>query len=86
MVQPLNNMLSEPAIKSIVVLLSVIGLIVGFFFKLISPEIFSGFVMTIVTSFYKENEIKRMSAQLDSKQAEIQSMKNSTTIVDLNGK
>lgn len=79
-------MLSEPTIKSLVVLISVIGLVVGFFLKLVSPELFSGFVMSLVTYFFKENEIKRMSNQLDNKQAEIQSLKSSTTIVDLNGK
>lgn len=60
--------------KSIFALLVILSMIVGFFTGAIPSEMFTAFVSSIITYFYKDSESKRLEKQLDNKSTEVQAM------------
>jgi beta-lactamase regulating signal transducer with metallopeptidase domain len=69
----LNN-ISDTAIKSIFAFIFIIGLIVGFFMKIVSPEIFVGIASSVITHYFNNEQNKTLQKQIDQKDNQIQAL------------
>jgi hypothetical protein len=76
----LNN-IPDSFVKAFFALLMLAALIAGFFMKLITPEIFTGFFGIVLTNYFKNEESKQLRAQIVQKDEHIAAMSSSALSV-----
>ncbi len=76
----LNN-ISDSTIKAIFAFIMLVALVAGFFYGLIAPEIFTGFFGIVLTSYFKNEESKKLRESLAQKDDQIMALSTSNTSV-----
>jgi uncharacterized integral membrane protein len=67
--------MTNDAVKSILAIIAVLSVIVGFFMGLVPSEMFSAIIGGLITQFAQAGRITELSKQVVTQQAEIQSLK-----------
>lgn len=63
-------------IKSLLAIITVLSVIIGFFCGLVSSEIFYTTVGSIITHFYQGTQVKKLSDKIKEQDVQLQSLKN----------
>lgn len=63
-------------IKSFLAVITVLSVIIGYFYGIVSSEIFYTTVGSIITHFYQGTKVKELSDKIEQQNIELQSLRN----------
>lgn len=76
--------ISDSAVKAILAVMTIASVIAGFFMKLIDSTIFMTVAATIITHYFNDKRMTNLQDQVDSKDAQLQSLNLAKDTVVLN--
>ena len=66
---------TEDQLRAILAIIAVVSVIAGFFMGIVSSDVFSATIGMIITHFYQGNKVTQLKSQIETHEAEIQSLK-----------
>ena len=70
------NDINHTFVKNLITVVAVVSIVIGFFIGKVSPEIFYATIGGIISHFYQETTIKKMSKKMKAQSEEIKILKH----------